>query len=75
MLSAKKTQAIKNAIREWKDEWTKEHYGRELYKLEPSPRKKTIKLYYRLNKELSSLVVQMQTGKITFGNFFSTAGY
>ena len=69
LLSAKKTQATKNAMREWKDEWAKERRGRELYKLEPSPRRGTIKLHCGLSKELSSLVVQMRTGKIGLREF------
>ncbi len=57
LLFAKKTQATKNAMREWKDLWVKERHGQELYRLEPSPRRRTIKLHCRLSKELSSLVV------------------
>ena len=64
MLSVKKTQATKNAMREWKVEEAKERRGRELYRLEPSPKRGIIKLHYGLSKELSSLVIQIRTGKI-----------
>ena len=69
LLSAKNSQATKNAMREWMDEWAKERRGRELYRLEPSPRRGTIKLHCGLSKELSSLVVQMRTGKIGLREF------
>lgn len=44
-------------MREWMDEWTKKRRGRELYRLEPSLRRGTIKIHIGLSKELSSLVV------------------
>lgn len=48
---------------------TKERRGRELHRLEPAPRKETIKLHVGLNKELSSLVIQMRKGKIGLREF------
>lgn len=51
-------------MKEWTNEWANERRGRELRRLEPAPRRGIIKLHCGLSKELSSLVVQMRTGKI-----------
>lgn len=56
-------------MKEWKVEWTNERRGRELRRLEPAPRRGIIKLHCGLSKELSSLVVQMRTGKIGLRDF------
>ncbi len=69
LLSAKKTQLTKHAMTEWGKEWTKERRGRELQRLEAAPRKRTVTFHIGLSKELSSLVVQMRTGKIRLREF------
>ncbi len=56
-------------MKEWKDEWANERRGQELRRLEPAPRRGLIKLHRGLSKELSSLVVQMRTGKIGLREF------
>lgn len=56
-------------MKEWKDEWANERRGRELRRLEPAPRRGLIKLHCGISKELSSLVVQMRTGKIGLREF------
>ena len=70
LLFAKKTQATKNVMGEQKDKWAKKRCEQELYRLKPLPKRGTIKLHYGLSKELSLLVVQMQTEKIGFWEFF-----
>ncbi len=55
---------------EWKDKWSKETSGQELYKLEPEPKSNFVKLHVGLSKELSSLVIQMQMEKIDLQQFF-----
>ena len=43
MVSAKKPHLTKHAMREWKEEWTKERRGRELQRLELAPKKGAVK--------------------------------
>lgn len=56
-------------MQEWKKKKAKEHRGRELYRLELSFRRGTIKLHCGLSQELSSLVVQLRPGKIELREF------
>ncbi len=69
LVSAKAAILRKRVLAEWKDKWSKETRGRELYKLEPEPKSNIVKLHVELCKELSSLVIQMRTGKIGIRQF------
>ena len=69
LVSAKATILGRRASAEWKNKWSKEIRGRELYKLEPEPKSNIVKLHAGLSKELSSLVIQMRTGKIGLRQF------
>ena len=51
------------------DKWRKEIRGRELCKLKPEPKSNMVKLHAGLSKELSSLLMQMRTGKIGLRQF------
>ena len=66
---AKATILGRRAAAEWKDKWSTETCSRKLYKLESKPKSNIVKLHAGLSKELSSLVIQIRTGKIGLRQF------
>jgi ribonuclease HI len=64
-LQAAAVQVIRKLTqKEWEDVWDKEIRGRDLYRVSPRPTKSILKLHQGLSKPLSSILVQMRTGKI-----------
>lgn len=70
LVLAKATILERRKAVKWKDKWSKETHGQELYKLEPKLKSNIVKLYIGLSKELGLLVIQIQTRKIGLGQFF-----
>ena len=58
------TMLARLAASEWDASWSKDTYGKELRKLVQKPSHTVLKLYSDLPKVLSSLLIQMRTGKI-----------
>ncbi len=67
--SAVKTYLKKKLFAELKDDWHKETRGRILYKIASQSSKKVFHLHDKLPKWISSLMVQMRTGKISLRKF------
>jgi len=64
-----KTVLAKIAKTQWDTYWQEEETGRELYALQSTPKRAVLKLHQGLTKELSSLAIQMRTGKIGLRQF------
>lgn len=69
--NALKTVITKDTHKHWIESWDTAEHGRELYSIEPKPRKAILKLHEGLDKELSAILVQMRTGKIGLRNFLT----
>ena len=48
----------------WEEEWRNERTGRSTHKLTPIPTSKLLNLYKNVPKAVSSVIIQMRTGKI-----------
>jgi ribonuclease HI len=58
-------QTIRKALhREWEETWRNESRGRHLYRIAPGLSRGVLKLHQELSKPLSSILVQMRTGRI-----------
>ena len=64
-----RTTLVKSALAEWKREWETETKGRHLRLLVNAPTRDILEIHKGLDKQLSSLVVQMRTGKIGLRKF------
>ena len=64
-----KTSLVERLYAEWEDDWHKETRGRTLYRIAPKPSRKVLHLHDKLPKWISSLMVQMRTGKIGLKKF------
>ena len=53
----------------WEEEWRDETRGRALSKIAPSPTRKVLHIHEKLPKWVSSLMVQIRTGKIGLRRF------
>ncbi|EKG09000.1 hypothetical protein MPH_14030 [Macrophomina phaseolina MS6] len=63
-------QAINQAVMdEWKQTWRDNERGRQLFKLVPEPSRKILALHRGTPRAMSSLMVQMRTGKIGLRHF------
>ena len=62
--SAQKQAIAKITTASWCETWANETRGRTLHALEPKPRRKILNLHDGLDRELSSIAIQMRTGKI-----------
>ena len=63
-------QAINQTVMdEWKQAWRDSERGRQLFKVAPEPSRKTLALHRGTPRALSSLIVQMRTGKIGLRHF------
>lgn len=67
--SAVKTYLKEKLFAEWEDDWHKKTRGHTLYKIAPQPSRKVLHLHDKLPKWISSLMVQMRTGKIGLRKF------
>jgi ribonuclease HI len=64
-LQAAANQVIRKMTqKDWEKTWTKESRGRDLFRIASRPTKSVLKLYQGLSKPLSSILVQMRTGRI-----------
>jgi hypothetical protein len=64
-LRAAARQTIWKSIQnEWEETWKSEGRGRDLFRIAPTPSKEVLKLHQGLSKPLSSILVQMRTGRI-----------
>lgn len=66
LVSAKAAILGKRYVAKWKNKWKKKTRGQELYQLELETKSNILKPDERLSKELGSLVIQMEMGKIGF---------
>lgn len=48
----------------WRTDWTRETKGRNTYKHTPNPRAKVLEFHREVSKRLSSIIIQLRTGKI-----------
>ena len=67
--SAGKAHLSKLFFEKWEEEWQNETKGRTLFKIAPSPTRKVLHIHDKLPKWVSSLIVQMRTGKIGLRKF------
>ncbi|EKG18594.1 reverse transcriptase, putative [Macrophomina phaseolina MS6] len=56
-------------MEEWKKLWRENARGRQLFKVAPEPTRKSLDLYRGTPRALSSLIIQMRTGKIGLRHF------
>ena len=54
---------------DWKENWKTETKGRHLRQLQGAPTRNVLEIHKGLQKDLSSLIVQMRTGKIGLRKF------
>jgi ribonuclease HI len=64
-----KTQLNRQLLTWWARDWEKETRGRASHSLTPSPTRTILQLYTSLHKALSSVIIQMRTGKIGLRKF------
>ena len=64
-------RAVHNSLllAEWKEGWTNEKTGRELYRICPEPTTKVLLLHKSVPRPFSSLIVQLRTAKIGLRQF------
>lgn len=62
--TAVKASLAERLFAKWDDDRHREVWGRTLYKIAPTPSRKVLHLHDKLPKWISSLMVQMRTGKI-----------
>ena len=67
--SAVRVSLAEKLFAEWEDDWHKETRGRTLFKIAPKPSRKVLHLHDKLPEWISSLMVQMRTGKIGLRKF------
>ena len=67
--TAVKTSLTEKLYAEWGDDWHREVRRRTLYKIAPTLSKNVLHLYDKSPKWVSSLMVQMRTGKIGLKKF------
>jgi len=61
--------ARNKANEQWKEEWLTARHGNTLRQVLPRLDKKSLQLYRGLTKNLSSVLIQMRTGKIRLGAY------
>jgi hypothetical protein len=73
--------AVKRRVHEvvnarWENGWKSCHHSRELYELTPipTPTKKVLRVHQDLHRALSTIIVQMRTGKIGLRHYLSQKG-
>jgi hypothetical protein len=71
MASARRTLRIE-AAGVWKTEWATSTHGNSLRRLWKAPSKAPMQLYQGLRKAATSVLIQMQTGKIALASYLST---
>ena len=58
------TTLARLAASDWATNWSQDNHGKELRNIAPRPPRAILKLHTKLSKGLSSLLIQMRTGKI-----------
>lgn len=72
--SARKQAIRKDILPQWTALWKEETRGRDLFRIEPSPRKAILRLHDDLSKEMSTIAVQLRTRKIGLNHFLFGRG-
>lgn len=72
--SAVKAQIRKAVESQWEHEWNTNATGRHLFELTPSPTKNVLKTHKGLHRALSTIIVQMRTGKIGLRHYLYRRG-
>ena len=67
--TAVKTTFAENLYAEQEDDWRKETKDCTFYKIAPTSSKKVLYLHDKLSKQVSSLMIQIKTGKIGLKKF------
>ncbi|GFF96867.1 hypothetical protein IFM47457_11104 [Aspergillus lentulus] len=62
--SAVETRIREMANTQWEQDWQASPHGRALYELMPTPTKKVLRIHRGLPRALSTVIIQMRTGKI-----------
>jgi ribonuclease HI len=62
--SAVETRIRQAANSQWEQDWQTSPHGRAAYELTPGPTKQVLRIYRGLPRPLSTVIVQMRTGKI-----------
>ncbi|KAJ5481378.1 reverse transcriptase [Penicillium sp. IBT 31633x] len=72
LLSGCRTKLRERAAKRWKDEWTSNNSGAHLRALFPEPTKEIFAIHESLRRAASSVLIQMQTGKIGLPAYLAT---
>ncbi|CBF76131.1 ribonuclease H family protein [Aspergillus nidulans FGSC A4] len=72
--SAVKRRAHEVVNARWENDWKSCHHGRELYELTPTPTRKVLRVHQDLHRALSTIIVQMRTGKIGLRHYLYQRG-
>lgn len=72
--SARKQAIRKDILPQWTALWKEETRGRDLFRIESSPRKAILRLHDDLSKEMSTIAVQLRTRKIGLNHFLFGRG-
>jgi tubulin alpha len=62
--SAVETRIRQAANSQWEQDWQTSPHGRAVYELTPGPTKQVLRIHRGLPRPLSTVIVQMRTGKI-----------
>lgn len=71
--------AVESKIREaintlWEHDWQTSLHGRAVYELTPAPTKQVLKMHRGLHRALSTVIIQMRTGKIGLRHYLYQRG-
>ncbi|KAJ5481448.1 hypothetical protein N7475_000260 [Penicillium sp. IBT 31633x] len=72
LLSGCRTKLRERAAKRWKDEWASNNSGAHLRALFPEPTKEIFAIHESLRRAASSVLIQMQTGKIGLPAYLAT---
>jgi len=56
---------VRKIEKEWEEAWESETRGRELFKITPKPTKGVLKLHKVFSRQISTILTQMRTGRIS----------
>lgn len=59
---------------QWEKEWQTSLHGRTIYELTPTPTKRVLRIHRNLPRPLSTVIVQMRTGKIGLRHYLYQRG-
>lgn len=60
------------AAAEWKQYWAQNPHGSHLRKIIDAPHKKLLEFHRRLRRAASSVIIQLQTGKVALAAYLGT---